>query len=457
MFPVDGWPISDPELSFARSLLQDLAPLGFHIHVDNGQVRFSQTAPHSTHSCRDFYAQAHRLLHRKIIAEKRAQIIDFETTFGDAVFVEGKQLDLSLIDPRLRPVDLTRKASPAPRDLAIVDYVRMYQTVPSRRSVGRENVYILEDYGPSSRPVMGVLVLASPRYYQPHRDEVLRWPSPSEARSLSVRRQQRAQKIRLAGLNRIMQVAVCCALPPYSRLGAASLLAVAPFTPIVREDFQRRWYHRRSNKDPDLVAVTTTTSMGLTGTPFQALYTSMFFDSHSSDIRGEKWNRHNAIYARIGRTHPWLPNMTIRASDPRVDFQSLISDRSWNLALAVAGPLINPKRRDSILASMPPKLRQQMLKFALDRIGLSTRIFCGNRIGVFLGAIDRPSLASLIEGRPRSVRPSLSWEKAVRRFKSEYGCAQLGQRLSEDRQRAVRDRAARALGTTRDDILLSLH
>jgi len=457
MFPVDGWPINDQELSFARSLLQDLAPLGFRIHTDTGQVQFTQSAPNSTDSYRDFYAEAHRLLHRKIIAEKRAQIRDFETTFGDAVFLEGDQLDLSSIDPRLRPVDLTRKGNPAPRDLAVVDYVRTYQTVQSRRSVGRENVYILEDHGQPTRPVMGVLVLSSPRYYQPHRDEVLRWPSPSQVRRLSMRRQQRLQKTRVTGLNRIMQVAVCCALPPYSRLGAASLLAVAPFTAIVREDFQQRWYDRTSNKDPDLVAVTTTTSMGLTGTPFQALYASMFFDPHSSDIKGEKWNRDNTVYARIGRTHPWLPNVIIRAQDPRVDFQGLISDRSWNLALAVAGPSIDPKRRDSILANMPAKLRQQMLKFALDRVGLSTRIFCGNRIGVFLGAIDRPSLTDLIEGRPRGARPSLSWEKSVRRFKSEYGSPQVTQHLSENRQRAVRERAARALGTTRAHILLSLH
>jgi hypothetical protein len=457
MFPVDGWPISGQELSFAESLLKDLAPLGFRIRAENGYVHVNQTAPKSMHSYQGFYAEAHRRVHKRLVAENRSQIIEFESTFGDSVFVEGKQLDFASIDPRLRPVDLTRRANPTPRDAAIVDYVRAYQTIASRRSVGRENAYILEDCGQPTRPVMGVLVLASPRYYQPHRDEVLGWLSPTELRSLSIRRQQRFQKLRLAGLNRVMQVAVCCALPPYSRLGAASLLAIAPFTAIVRNDFQQRWYDRGTNKDPDLVAVTTTTSMGLTGTPFQALYTSMFFDTQSSDTKGEKWNPNGTVYARIGKKHPWLPSITIRARDPRVEFQSLISDDTWSLALAVAGPQINPKRRDSLLACMSPGLRHQMLKFALDRIGLTTRIFQGNRIGVFLGAIDRPSLDSLREGSPRAVRPSLSWEKAIRRFKSEYGNVESGPCLTEDRRRAVSKRAARAAAITLDDILLSRH
>jgi hypothetical protein len=457
MFPVDGWPICDQELSFAQSLLGDLGPLGFHIRTENAQVHFSLTAPKSMRSYREFYADAHRRVHKRLVAEKWSQIIEFEAKFGETVFVEGKRLALESIDPRLRPVDLTRRAQPTPRDSAIVDYVRAYQTVASRRSVGRENAYILEDHGHSTRPVMGVLVLASPRYYQPHRDQVLGWPSPKEIRSLSIRRQQRLQKIRLAGLNRVMQVAVCCALPPYSRLGAASLLAIAPFTEIVLNDFQQRWYDRKTNKDPDLVAVTTTTSMGLTGTPFQALYTSMFFDAQSSDAKGEKWNTGNTIYARIGNNHPWLSNLAIRARDPRVEFQSLISDHTWSLALAVAGPQINAKRRDSLLAGMSPRLRDQMLKFALDRIGLTTRIFRGNRVGLFLGAIDKPSLESLREGVPRTVRPSLSWQKAVRRFKSEYGSVEPGQYLSEDRRRAIRERAARAVESTLDDILLSRH
>src|ERR1700738_1889606 len=109
MFPVDGWPISGQELSFAESLLKDLAPLGFRIRAENGYVHVSQTAPKSMRSYQGFYAEAHRRVHKGLVAENRSQIIEFESTFGDRVFVEGKQLDFASIDPRLRPVDLTRR------------------------------------------------------------------------------------------------------------------------------------------------------------------------------------------------------------------------------------------------------------------------------------------------------------------------------------------------------------
>ena len=52
-------------------------------------------------------------------------------------------------------------------------------------SVGRENAYILEDLGRSPPTVMGALVLASPRYYQPRRDEVLGWRPPSGLKTMS--------------------------------------------------------------------------------------------------------------------------------------------------------------------------------------------------------------------------------------------------------------------------------
>jgi hypothetical protein len=455
MFPVYGWPLSPQQLAFAQSLFGDLRSLGFKLSVKCDRVCILQTVPNSTRSHRAFYREAHRRLQKKTLASEVPSIVEFEKTYGSSVFIEGKDLNLAAIDPRLRPVDLRRKAKPSPRDCAIVDYLRAYQTVASRQSVGRENVYILEDHGHPNTPIMGALVLASARFYQPHRDEVLGWPSPLEVQSLSIRRQQLARKDRMAGLNRIMQLAICCALPPYSRLGAASLLAVAPFVGTVRDDFRSRWYDSKRNKDPDLVAVTTTTSMGLTGTPFQALYASLFFDETVSEARGEKWNKENTIYDRLGEQHPWLTNVPIRARDPRAHFEQLLSEETWDLALVVAGRDTGLKRRHWILQNMSPRLRGRLLKHVIETLGLSLRIFQGNPVGVFLGAVDKPALESLRTGKPRQARPILSWEKAVRRFKSECGSLDPGRCSTVDRQRAIRERALRAVETTLDDILLS--
>jgi len=457
MFPVNGWPLSNQELSFVESLFEDLSPLGLAVSIEGNRLRFTQTAPTSTAHYKEFYAEAHRRLHKESVIGKLRSILEFEDTYGPSAFIEGKDLKLGTIDPHLRSVDLRRKAHPSPRDCAIVDYLRAYQTVASRRSVGRENAYILEDHGHTNRRIMGVLVLASSRYYQPHRDEVLGWALPTELKRLSSRRQRRAERIRLAGLNRTMQVAVCCALPPYSRLGAASLLAVAPFMSNIRDDFKARWYNAKSNRDPDLVAVTTTTTMSLTGTPFQALYASMFFDEASSDTRGEKWNGENTIYARLGDRHPWLDNVRIRAREPHANFQRLLSARTWNLALGVAGPRIDDKRREWLLQCMSPQLRGKLLQHVIQNVGLSTRIFQGNPVGVFLGAVDRPALEALKEGRPRQARPIFSWSKAVARFKNEFDTEQANRSTDAQRRDAVRERANRALQTTLDEIRLSSH
>jgi hypothetical protein len=457
MFPVNGWPITNLELSFVESLFEDLGPLGLAISIEGAQLRITQTVPSEPVDYRTFYGEAHRRLHRNIIGGRLPPILEFEEKYGPSVFIEGKDLTLGAIDPHLRAVDLTQKAHPSTRDKAIVDYLRTYQTVASHQSVGRENAYILEDHGHADLPVMGVLVLSSARFYQPHRDEVLQWPSPKELDNLSLRRQAKAKRVRLAGLNRIMQVAVCCALPPYSVLGAASLLAVAPFVSEIRDDFKARWHDRKRNKDPDLVGVTTTTSMGLTGTPFQALYVSMFFDPASSDPKGAKWNDDNTIYSRLGARHPWRPNVRILAREPYANFRCLLSSRTWNLALAVAGPNINPKHREYLLQQVSPQTRSKLLRHVIEHVGLSNRIFQGNPVGIFLGAVDRPALEALKEGRPRESRPVLSWDKAVARFKNEFDTEQANRSLDIRRRDAVRDRVSRALQTTLGQIRLSSH
>ncbi len=83
MFPVGGWPIGDVELSFARSLLEDLAPLGFEIHSENGRVQFTHAAPESLRSYREFYAEAHRQLHKKLVATKWSEVIEFERNLAE--------------------------------------------------------------------------------------------------------------------------------------------------------------------------------------------------------------------------------------------------------------------------------------------------------------------------------------------------------------------------------------
>jgi hypothetical protein len=411
MLPRSGWPLSELGLHLARSLLRDLAPLGYSLEIDADEIRYGQRTP-ASQKYREFYRDAHVKLHLARLREKLAAVRNFEEEYGPTVFIEGKDLHLAAITPQLRAVDLSNSGNSSSRDRAIVNYVRAYQTVGSQMSVGRENAFILEDVGHPNAPVMGVLILASPRYFQPRRDEVLGWSAPVRLRSISDAERERQKQIRVYGLRRMMHVAICCALPPYSHLCAAKLLAIAPLTGPVRDDFIARWkdHGRHPDRDPDLALVTTTSSMGITGTPYQNLKTTQLFDRAISAPRGAKWNADGKLYARLGDAHPWQQGVKMLSPETFANFEKLVSEETRAAAktLVVAENLGGPNSK-------------RAFNRALSSIGLNGLIFRGNPIGVFMGAVDRESIEAIAIGNPRQNRPILSWNLAVQKFRSDFG------------------------------------
>lgn len=447
MFPIGPWPLTEEQVAFVASLIGDLSTLGYLFDSEGNVIYFSQRIPAPKADPREFYREAHVKLHQVRIQPQADRIRAFETEFGNDVFVDGADLELAAIEPRLRPVDLRKAACPSRRDLALVAYLRNYQTISSHMSVGRENVYILEDVARTPPAVMGVLVLASPRYYQQRRDEVLGWLSPRSLDAMSDRRAARHQRIRMAGLNRIMQVAICCALPPYSHLGAARLLAIAPFTRLVRDDFAERWYDPRRNPDPDLAVVTTTTSMGMTGTPFQSLRPGKFMNIRNKRLRGKNWNRDGVIYARLGATHPWKAGTILTSAELFADFRDLVSEATHTRAAALV------QDQDASLDAVS-SLREAMLQ-----IGITSDIFRGHPIGFFVGALDLPSLEALSTGAARIKRPQLNWNIAVQQFRSDFGEADCPTKMpglpAHVRADAIAKRRARAKKVKRSEVMLS--
>jgi hypothetical protein len=391
---------------------------------------------------RQVYRSAHEQMQRDRLRLELRHIKAFERKFGRAKFVTGEGLDLKAISPQLRVADLRGDSEDAESDRAIVNYMRRYQTVSSRMSVGRENAYILEDAGQKSRPVMGVLVLASARYFQPRRDEVLGWLLPHQLNAMSTRVQAEHKAIRHAGLRRMMHVAICCAIPPYSILGAARLLALAPFTESVLVDFTARW-----KGDSDLAMVTTTCSMGQTGTPFQRMISSRFFDTASAAL-GTPWNREGRVYCRLGDIHPWRPDIPVVAPEAFANFEGLVSPRTRRLA-----------KQFAVAAGITNASPQKVLDFGLQRLGLNWEIFRGNPIGVFIGAVDRPSIEAIATGVPRASRPRLSWDLVVQKFRSDFGeepdLTKMKETERTARKEAITRRRARALAVTLEDIKLS--
>ena len=423
-------------------MIADLGTLGYSLSASRESLLFGQEIPTPQHEHRKFFHTAHAKVHAGLLEPQLEAIIATEKRFGSEIFVDGESLELGRIDPFLRPVNL-RASDVSPRDKAVVEYVRSYQTVGSRLSVGKENVYILEDCGQSTRAVMGVLVLASPRYYQSRRDEVLGWLLPKQIRSLGDKTRDEHKAIRLAGLDRMMHVAICCALPPYAELGTARLLAIAPFTKMVRDDYSERW----PRPDSDLAIVTTTTSMGKTGVPFQALRRGKFVDPENGALLGEKWNRDGKLYSRLGNTHPWRPDVALRSPEIFARFERLVSAETYQKARILVG------------SGLGEVSDAKILERALTALGLSRRMLFGNPLGYFIGALDRQSIEAVASGEPRSKRPLLDWHIAVQQFRSDFGEAVEPTKKpgvdAEQRAKAIENRRKRARKVRRDKILLS--
>ncbi len=180
---------------------------------------------------------------------------------------------------------------------------------------------------------------------------------------------------------------------------------MVPFTAVVRDEFAQRW----KREDPDLAVVTTTTSMGLTGVPFQALRRKKFADEDNIKKFGANWNRQGNLYYRLGKSCPWQPERHLKSPDIFAYFNTLLGSETYARARRLSG------------AEAPEEISDlKGLTRALSSLGLNRQMFRGNPMGVFVGAVDRESIDALMTGRPRIERPVLDWNLAVRHFLSDF-------------------------------------
>jgi hypothetical protein len=116
---------------------------------------------------------------------------------------------------------------------------------------------------------MGAIGLASPTYALAARDRVLNW-SGTQARPTKER-----------GMRRLMDLATCVSLPPYSLLLCGKLLAALALSDEVAKEFERKY------SEP-LLALTTTCATGLHCPIFHRIML-----------------RPGGLYQRIGETAGW--------------------------------------------------------------------------------------------------------------------------------------------------------
>lgn len=295
----------------------------------------------------------------------------------------------SAVRPALEIVDFKHS-----RHCEIIDYLGLYQSVTSRKRVGRQMGLLLWDRGQTDHvPLIGAAVLASPRFSQRLRDQHIGWKPdyPKTSRHFD----PRARDIREAGLARMMQLSVACALPPYNLLAGAWLVALAPFTEAAQQAFTRAI--RTPDADADLAAIVTTTGKAPSGTPFRGHRVKQLTNGRVEASPRASGN----VFARA-RPDEDVPPL-------RASFEGLVSRETKRRArdlFAVEEPARYASSRD---------LDSDAISYTLRRLGLRRSLFDGNEMGVHIGMLGADTEAYLRDGtvRPHSKRPRLDWEQAV--------------------------------------------
>jgi hypothetical protein len=375
---------------FVASLLRDLEPVGYfaeHADADDGLWSIRTSMPDDPAQRGRFWERAHHRRHLSLLTKCEDTIHAFEAEHAD-VFVRMELFEPSAVRPVLEIVDFS-----SAHHCQIIDYLALYQSVTSRMRVGRQMGLLVWDEGQAShRPLIGAAVLASPRYSQRLRDRHLGWP-PHYPRT-SVHFDERARTVREAGLARMMQLSIACALPPYNLLSGAWLLAVTPFTALGQKAFAQAC---KDESNPDLAAVVTTTGKGISGAPFRGHRVGQL-SNHRIDAAA---GAHGDVYTRA---RPGDGDPPLLAS-----FESLVSPQTADMACA----LLKTERPQRFADAKDAE--RVAMAFALRRIGCSRRIFDGNEIGVHIAMLGCDTAKYLTSGKPRPKpqRPRLDFDEVV--------------------------------------------
>jgi len=389
------WESLNPSWSeFVTRLFRDLEPLGHTLsHYESGVLAAEICEP-ATVTDDHFWDEAHRLCHQKELKEHREEILRFERDF-DQFFVDMTTFQPSAVRPVLEIIDFKRD-----EHKRIVEYLRLTQSVTSRKLVGKRMGLLIWDVGQTGGTrLFGAAILASARFSQQIRDQRFGWPKDYPKTSRNHDPEARARRV--DGLNRIMQLSMACAMPPFNVLSGAWLAAIAPFTAKGLEAFRNS--HKTPAPGADLVAVVTTTSKGVSGAPFRGHRVSQLAPSGITGVPDAKGD----LYAQI-RREP-------KTEALRSSFDSLLSQEVRTLACE----LFKAEQPEEC-ASMPPS-EKLALAFAFHRLGLRPTILKGNEIGIHLGALNGSTRAnwSTLDNirtgivRPLNERPLIDWETAV--------------------------------------------
>lgn len=424
--------LSTEWVELIHAFCRDLALLGLTIkNYDDGSFVLERALPQEAKELETFWRTAHAHKHALGLAPHREWVADFERRNSDC-FADMHVFQSDVVSPELEIADFSN-----PTHMDLLNYLAHSQSVRSRKLVGKRVGLLIWDAGQSTRrPLIGGALLASPRFSQPLRDRYLGWPVDVQRNRVGHNPQQRA--VRQAGLERMMQLAVAVALPPYSSLRGARLAALAPLT---SEGFQAFLRASVKKDDADLAALVTTTGLSVTGTPFQRHRIAQLCDKGVKSAKDAAGDLYLRVRPLDGEARPYS------------SFKGLLSEETLQRAQGLYDAHHPGKNGSEAMA----------VAYALRRLRLFKNVFDGNEMGVHLAMLGERTRDQLEAGtrRPDSDRVLLDWTRCVAVWKrgflptpeGEKEIAKKKTRVAHARARERRLEAAASVGA--NDILLS--
>src|SRR2546427_5754587 len=215
-------PWSARKRQFLLCLVRDLRSVNISARsvTHNRTIRFSARIPDHTTDGISTYMELTRSAQ---IRAARSFIIRVEQSGIKKLFLTGSDLKIECISPRIH-ICRTRE------DFEIFRYCGLLQSVPSGQRIGRRVSALVYDDGQYDHgTIIGAIGLASSMYTLGCRDAYLGWVGRD------------AKKLKDRGLKRIMDLALCVSVPPYSFLLGGKLMALLAMTDPLRKEFRRKY------------------------------------------------------------------------------------------------------------------------------------------------------------------------------------------------------------------------
>lgn len=334
-----------------ESLASDLRSFGWEVRVQfrNGQIHFRAALLQQTNKAA--IAQLKAIRNRRLASE--ASFIRRMERWGvGSSFASGKNLQLGQIRPRLH-ICRTRQEND------VFHYCRLLQSFPTANLIGRQIRALVFDEGQDRPVLIGAIGLSSSPYSLSCRDAFLRWNSKHE-------------RLRLhRGLDSLMQLAVCMALPPYSYLLAGKLMAALALSKTIADEYQFKYKGRCRRRAARLLGLVTICAGGTHCPIFNRIML-----------------RPGGLYRRVGETTGYTT--------------AFLSQRTMDCARL----LVRSSNRDDKIFGKSLRL----IKSALRACGLPYEgiVRNGLRKGVYLGFASPQALANLRSGETQKAIPALT-------------------------------------------------